>query len=63
MLPQPINENDLVQLEIAAMIAARKGDFAQAQALQKKVLAIADDLQFDKGGRTQQLQKYMANQF
>lgn len=63
MLPQPINENDLMQLEIAAMMAARKGDFVRAQAFQKKVLEIADELQFDKDNRMQQLQKYAANQF
>ena len=58
LLPSVINENDMLEMEAAAAVAARKGEFAQAVKWQTKVVEIASKMSFTLEYRQQRLAEY-----
>lgn len=62
LLPEQPNENDLMQLEAAALGKALTGDFGAAVAFQQQALSIASEVGFDTERRAATLAVFQAQQ-
>lgn len=62
LLPKDFDPTDMQQLEVAALLAARKDDYAEALRRQTQVLEIAEELEFETEQRKLRLQRYQQMQ-